>query len=281
MTNTTSPTIGPVALVGGGPGDDALVTVRGRELLGLADVVIADRLGPRGLLEELAPDVEVIDVGKAPGNHAATQDEINALLVTHALAGRRVVRFKGGDPYILGRGSEEREHCRRFGIEIEVVPGITSAIAVPAAAGIPLTHRGLSRGFTVISGHEDLDVVPRASGHTLVILMGVKTLRRSATQLMVHGFDAETPVGIVESGCTPDQRVTLGRLGGIADLAVERRVQNPAVIVVGDVVTLAHDWPQFPTSTIPASEISAPEATTFEIPAPALAGASLERSHHD
>lgn len=266
MTGASGRTAGLVALVGGGPGDDALITVRGRELIGLADVVIADRLGPRGLLEGLGPQVEVIDVGKAPGNHAATQDEINALLVHHALAGRRVVRLKGGDPFILGRGSEEREHCRRFGIETEIVPGVTSAIAVPAAAGIPLTHRGLSRGFTVISGHEDLDVVPRAAGHTLVILMGVKTLRRSATQLMVHGFEADTPVGIIESGCTEDQRVTLGRLGNIADLAVERKVRNPAVIVVGDVVTLAHDWPQFPPP---------------KIHTPALAGASTERAHHD
>lgn len=234
---------GHVSLVGGGPGEESLITVRGRELMETADIVIADRLGPRGLLAELPPRVRIIDVGKAPGQHSAPQDDINALLVHHALAGRNVVRLKGGDPYILGRGSEEREHCRRFGIEAEVVPGITSAISVPAAAGIPLTHRGLSRGFTVVTGHEDLGVIPRAEGHTLVILMGVKALRRTATQLMVNGFAAETPAGIVESGWTPQQRVTLSRLGAIADVAAERGVENPAVIVIGDVVTLADGWP--------------------------------------
>lgn len=238
---------GHVSLIGGGPGEESLITVRGRELLAAADVVIADRLGPRGLLEELSQKVEIIDVGKAPGCHSASQDQINELLLTHARAGRRVVRLKGGDPFILGRGSEEREYLRRFGIESEVVPGITSAISVPAAAGIPLTHRGLSRGFTVVTGHDDLDVIPRAEGHTLVVLMGVKTLPRTATALMVGGFAAETPVGIIESGWTPDQRVTLGRLGNIAEIAAERQVGNPAVIVIGEVVTLADAWPNIPT----------------------------------
>ncbi|GAA1455193.1 uroporphyrinogen-III C-methyltransferase [Nesterenkonia lacusekhoensis] len=231
-----------VSLIGGGPGEESLITERGRELLQAADVVVADRLGPRGLLDDLAPEVEVIDVGKAPGHHSTPQEQINALLVEHALAGRTVARLKGGDPFILGRGSEEREHCRRYGIEVEVVPGITSAVSVPAAAGIPLTHRGISRGFTVVTGHEDLGVIPRAEGHTLVILMGVKTLRRTATALMVNGFAAETPVGIVEAGWTPQQRVTLGRLGDIAELALQRQVANPAVIVVGEVVTLADHW---------------------------------------
>lgn len=237
---------GRVALVGGGPGEESLVTLRGRELLAGADVVIADRLGPRGLLDELPERVLIIDVGKSPGCHSASQEEINALLVRHALAGRQVVRLKGGDPYILGRGSEEREYCRRYGVEVEVVPGITSAISVPAAAGIPLTHRGLSRGFTVVTGHEDLDVVPRAENHTLVVLMGVKALRRTATQLIVNGFAVETPVGIIESGWTQDQRVTLGRLGNIADLAAQRQVSNPAVIVIGEVVTLADGWAAIP-----------------------------------
>lgn len=254
---------GHVSLIGGGPGEESLITLRGRELLQAADVVVADRLGPRGLLADLGPNVQIIDVGKAPGQHTRSQEQINALLVEHALAGRSVVRLKGGDPYILGRGSEEREHCRRHGVTVEVVPGITSAVSVPAAAGIPLTHRGLSRGFSMITGHEDLGVIPRAEGHTLVILMGVKTLRRTATQLMVNGFAAETPVGIVESGWTPDQRVTLGRLSSIADLATERRVANPAVIVVGDVVTLADGWAEL-YCPVPQQEADLAHATTSE-----------------
>ncbi|GAB3187518.1 uroporphyrinogen-III C-methyltransferase [Nesterenkonia suensis] len=235
---------GHVALIGGGPAQADLITQRGHELLLAADVVIADRLGPRALLHQLAEGVEVIDVGKAPGCHTATQDEINDLLVDRASRGLRVARLKGGDPYVLGRGSEEREHCRRYGIEVEVVPGITSAVGVPAEAGIPLTHRGLSRGFTVITGHDDLDVVPRSAQHTLVILMGVSTLRRTATHLMVNGHDASTPVAIIESGGTDEQRVTLSRLHAVADVAARRQVANPAVIVVGAVVTLADDWPR-------------------------------------
>lgn len=242
---------GHVALIGGGPAQEDLITVRGREMLMRADVVVADRLGPRGLLDELRrtrPEVEIIDVGKAPGCHSVSQERINELLVVHARAGRRVVRLKGGDPYILGRGSEERAHCRRHGVQVEVVPGITSAVAVPAEAGIPLTHRSLSRGFTVITGHDDLEVVPGPAGtatpylHTVVILMGVSTLRRTATQLMVDGHDAATPVAIIESGGTDEQRLTLARLANVADVAVERGVRNPAVIVVGEVVTLADGW---------------------------------------
>lgn len=250
---------GHVALIGGGPAPADLITVRGRDLLEAADVVVADRLGPRSLLDEIRqrrPHVEIIDVGKSPGRHSVSQEKINDLLVAHARAGRRVVRLKGGDPYILGRGSEEREHCRRHGIEVEVVPGITSAVAVPAEAGIPLTHRGLSRGFTVVTGHEDLEVVPRPSNpqkpyqHTLVILMGISTLRQTATQLMVNGHDATTPVAIIESGGTDDQRTTLARLQDIADVAAERNVSNPAVIVVGEVVTLADGWAEIPSDLL-------------------------------
>src|SRR5690606_6253562 len=133
---------GRVALVGGGPGDPGLVTTRGRQLLAEADVVVVDRLAPRALLGELDPDVEVVDVGKAPGHHPVSQDEINRLLVSHASAGKRVVRLKGGDPFVLGRGGEEVAACRAAGVPVEVVPGVTSAVAVPAAAGVPVTHRG-------------------------------------------------------------------------------------------------------------------------------------------
>lgn len=230
---------GSVALVGGGPGDTGLITVRGRRLLGQADVVVADRLGPRELLNELAPDVRVIEVGKTPGHHPVPQADINRILVEEALKGHRVVRLKGGDPYVLGRGGEEAEYCRQHGVEVEVVSGVTSAISVPAAAGIPVTHRGLAKGFSVVTGHEELSEVPARADHTIVLLMGVGQLRESASALGKAGLPAGTPVGIVENGYLPDQRVTIGTLGSIADQAEAAGVANPAVIVIGDVVRVS------------------------------------------
>jgi uroporphyrin-III C-methyltransferase/precorrin-2 dehydrogenase/sirohydrochlorin ferrochelatase len=230
---------GSVALVGGGPGDTGLITVRGRRLLGQADVVVADRLGPRDLLNELAPDVRVIEVGKTPGHHPVPQSEINRILVEEALKGHRVVRLKGGDPYVLGRGGEEAEYCRQHGVEVEVVSGVTSAISVPAAAGIPVTHRGLAKGFSVVTGHEELSEVPARPDHTVVLLMGVGQLRESASALGKAGLPAGTPVGIVENGYLPNQRVTIGTLGSIADQAEAVGVANPAVIVIGDVVRVS------------------------------------------
>ncbi|MEV7136024.1 uroporphyrinogen-III C-methyltransferase [Arthrobacter sp. NPDC093128] len=230
---------GSVALVGGGPGDTGLITVRGRRLLGQADVVVADRLGPRELLNELAPDVRVIEVGKTPGHHPVPQADINRILVDEALAGHRVVRLKGGDPYVLGRGGEEAEYCRQHGVEVEVVSGVTSAISVPAAAGIPVTHRGLAKGFSVVTGHEELSEVPARADHTIVLLMGVGQLRESAAALAGVGLPQDTPVGIVENGYLPNQRVTIGTLGSIADQAEATGVANPAVIVIGDVVRVS------------------------------------------
>ncbi|UEL27699.1 uroporphyrinogen-III C-methyltransferase [Pseudarthrobacter sp. L1SW] len=230
---------GSVALVGGGPGDTGLITVRGRRLLGQADVVVADRLGPRELLSELAPDVRVIEVGKTPGHHPVPQAEINRILVEEAQNGHRVVRLKGGDPYVLGRGGEEAEYCRQHGVEVEVVSGVTSAISVPAAAGIPVTHRGLAKGFSVVTGHEELSEVPARPDHTIVLLMGVGQLRESASALGKAGLPENTPVGIVENGYLPDQRVTIGTLGSIADQAEAAGVANPAVIVIGDVVRVS------------------------------------------
>ncbi|PVZ61125.1 uroporphyrinogen-III C-methyltransferase [Arthrobacter sp. H-02-3] len=232
-------TDGAVALVGGGPGDTGLITVRGRRLLGQADVVVADRLGPRELLAELAPDVRVIEVGKTPGHHPVPQAEINRILVDEARQGHRVVRLKGGDPYVLGRGGEEAEFCRRHGVDVEVVPGVTSAISVPAAAGIPVTHRGLAKGFSVVTGHEELSEVPARADHTVILLMGVGQLRDSADSLARAGLPAGTPVGIVENGYLPDQRVTIGTLGTIADQAEAAGVASPAVIVIGDVVRVS------------------------------------------
>ena len=230
---------GSVALVGGGPGDSGLITVRGRRLLGQADVVVADRLGPRELLKELAPDVRVIEVGKTPGHHPVPQSEINRILVDEALQGHRVVRLKGGDPYVLGRGGEEAEFCRQHGVEVEVVSGVTSAISVPAAAGIPVTHRGLAKGFSVVTGHEELAEVPARADHTVILLMGVGQLRASAASLAQAGLPGDTPVGIVENGYLPNQRVTIGTLASIADQAEATGVANPAVIVIGDVVRVS------------------------------------------
>jgi uroporphyrin-III C-methyltransferase/precorrin-2 dehydrogenase/sirohydrochlorin ferrochelatase len=235
---------GWVALVGGGPGADGLLTARGHELLASADVVVVDRLAPRALVDRLPSGVRVIDVGKTPGHHAVPQDRINEILVEEAQRGRGVVRLKGGDPYVLGRGGEERDACRAHGIRVEVVPGVTSAIAVPAAAGIPVTHRGVARGFTVVTGHEDVPHLPVGRDHTLVLLMGVSTLRRTAELLVEHGRDPACPVAIVERGFDPTQRTTIGDLRTIADRAEAVGVASPAVVVVGDVVRLSPDFEQ-------------------------------------
>ena len=230
---------GRVALVGGGPGDPGLITTRGRRLLAEADVVVVDRLAPHVLLDELDDDVVVVDVGKTPGHHPVPQHEINALLVSYAQAGLRVVRLKGGDPFVLGRGAEEALACGAAGVEVEVVPGVTSAVAVPASAGIPVTHRGLARQVTIVSGHDGLDWPSLAQVEgTLVLLMAVSGLAASAHALVAHGKSPDTPVAIVESGYLPQQRTTVGTLTTIAALAAERDVRPPAVVVVGDVVAL-------------------------------------------
>jgi uroporphyrin-III C-methyltransferase/precorrin-2 dehydrogenase/sirohydrochlorin ferrochelatase len=236
---TVRPGHGWVALVGGGPGSDGLLTSRARELLAAADTVVVDRLAPRGVVDRLPSTVRVLDVGKAPGRHALAQDAINDLLVEEALAGHAVVRLKGGDPYVLGRGGEERLACEAHGIRVEVVPGVTSAVAVPAAAGIPVTHRGVARGFTVVTGHDELPAVPPGTDHTVVLLMGVGRLARSARSLLEAGRPASCPVAVVERGFAPDQRVTFGTLGDIAAVATAAGVENPAVVVVGDVVRLS------------------------------------------
>jgi uroporphyrin-III C-methyltransferase/precorrin-2 dehydrogenase/sirohydrochlorin ferrochelatase len=235
---------GSVALVGGGPGDPDLITVRGRRLLAEADVVVTDSLGPRELLEALPAGVEVIEAGKARDSHTLPQDEINTLLVSLAQQGKRVVRLKGGDPFVFGRGGEELAACIAAGVACEVVPGITSAIAVPAAAGIPVTHRTLARQFTVVTGHEDLDWDRLAAvGGTLVILMGATRVERIAKELITAGLAASTPVAVVENGTLPSQRTTTGTLDDIGDLATSVGVRAPAVLVIGEVAALAvgHD----------------------------------------
>lgn len=234
---------GTVALVGGGPGHIGLITARGLALLKAADVVVADRLGPTALLDELAPNALIINVGKLPDHHPIPQDEINRILVQQAQAGNRVVRLKGGDPYVLGRGGEELDYCVDHGVEVEVLPGISSAISVPAAAGIPVTHRGIATGFTVVTGHEGVGQISGGRDHTVVILMGVSALAQSASALASGERGADCPVAIIEDGYGANQRVSFGTLQTIASVAEARGVKSPAVIVVGDVVLRSHFAP--------------------------------------
>lgn len=235
---------GKVWLVGAGPGDPGLLTVKGLRALQTADVIVADRLGARAVLDGLAVEgvelrAEVVDVGKTPGHHAVPQDAINALLVELAQAGRSVVRLKGGDPYVFGRGGEELAACQDAQVEVEVVPGITSAISVPAVAGIPLTHRGVATAFTVATGHDQIRELGGGRDHTVVLLMGVGTLANSALTLARGERGGDCPVAVVEDGYGPRQRVTIGTLATIAHQAARRGVRSPAVVVVGDVVRLS------------------------------------------
>lgn len=239
-------TRGTVALVGAGPGDPGLLTVRGRRLLRRAEVIVYDRLVDPRLLD-LAPDSALrVFAGKAGGHHAVEQREINGLLVAHARCGRRVVRLKGGDPFVFGRGGEEAEALVDAGIPFEVVPGVTSAIAVPAYAGIPVTHRRLASSFAVVTGHEHVSGDrPRVDWarlggavDTLVILMGLGYLPRIARTLVAAGRLPSTPVALVRAGTTGDQVVLTGTLGDIATRVAAARVEPPVIVVVGEVVKL-------------------------------------------
>ncbi|MDQ0381849.1 uroporphyrinogen-III C-methyltransferase [Amycolatopsis thermophila] len=238
-----------VALVGGGPGDPELITVKGRRLLARADVVVADRLAPRELLDELSPDVEVVDAAKIPYGRAASQEFINATLIEHAKAGRFVVRLKGGDPYVFGRGFEELLACAEAGVPVTVVPGITSSIAGPAAAGVPVTHRGVAHEVVVVSGHvapdhesslTDWAALAKLRG-TIVLMMGVERLGQFARALLDGGRPAGTPVAIVENGTMPTQRVHRFTLDTAAESAKAAGVRPPAVIVIGPVAGLLPD----------------------------------------
>ncbi|MBB3083497.1 uroporphyrinogen-III C-methyltransferase [Geodermatophilus sabuli] len=238
---------GTVVLVGGGPGDPGLITVRGQQAVSQADVVVADHLAPQSLLASLPADVEVIDASKLPRGRYMAQEQINALLVEHARAGRRVVRLKGGDPFVFGRGMEELAACVAAGVPVEVVPGVTSAIGVPALAGIPVTHRGLTHEFVVVSGHlppghpsslVDWTALARLRG-TLVVLMGVDTAPAIAAALVEHGRPADTPVAVVADGSTPTQHTVRTTLAGLAQTLADEGIRPPAVWVVGEVVRLA------------------------------------------
>jgi uroporphyrin-III C-methyltransferase / precorrin-2 dehydrogenase / sirohydrochlorin ferrochelatase len=228
---------GSVALVGGGPGAADLITVRGLALLRQADVVVADRLGPRSLLDGLGDGVEVVDVGKRPGAHAVPQGEIGALLVERARRGQRVVRLKGGDPFVLGRGGEEVLACREAGVPVQVVPGVTSAIAGPAAADVPVTHRGTAVALHIVNAHGDLGPADLAAlrdpGTTTVLMMGVEWLPRLVSQALLNGIDPATPVAIVQDATLEGQRSVHGDLRSIEALVAAEGIAHPAVIVVG------------------------------------------------
>jgi uroporphyrin-III C-methyltransferase/precorrin-2 dehydrogenase/sirohydrochlorin ferrochelatase len=235
-----------VALVGGGPGDPDLITVRGRRLLAEADVVVADRLAPLGLLDELPADVEIVDASKIPYGRAMAQEEINRILVERAKAGKFVVRLKGGDPFVFGRGHEEVLACTEAGVPVTVVPGLSSAVAVPGLAGVPVTHRGVAHEFTVVSGHigpadpeslTDWAALARMRG-TIVLLMAVERLAAIGAALLAGGKDPQTPVVVVQDGSRPGERVLRSRLCTMAEEVAAAGIAPPAIVVIGPVAEL-------------------------------------------
>ncbi|WP_316575534.1 uroporphyrinogen-III C-methyltransferase [Nocardia canadensis] len=241
VTDDSEPVTPGVALVGGGPGDPDLITVRGRRLLARADLVVADRLAPPELLAELGPHVEVIDAAKIPYGRSMAQEAINLALVEGAKAGKFVVRLKGGDPYVFGRGYEELEACAEAGIPVTVVPGITSPISVPGAAGIPVTHRGVTHEFVVVSGHVapdhpdslvDWAALARLRG-TLVLMMAVERIDKFADALLAGGRPAETPAAVIQEGTLRTQRVVRADLGTVAEKVKSEGIRPPAIIVIG------------------------------------------------
>ena len=240
-------TDGIVYIVGGGPGDPGLITVKGLRCLRQADVVLYDRLAASELLEEVPSHAELIDVGKEPKRHRRSQAEINALLIEKAREGKTVVRLKGGDPFVFGRGGEECQALAEAGIPYEVVPGVSSAIAVPAYAGIPVTQRGVTTAFTVVAGHSggaesDIDWNGIARTGTIVFLMGVEHLQAIVAQLIARGRSTETPAALIQEGTTPNQFVVMGTLNDILERVAD--IHPPAVLVVGEVVRLREqiDW---------------------------------------
>jgi uroporphyrin-III C-methyltransferase / precorrin-2 dehydrogenase / sirohydrochlorin ferrochelatase len=236
-----------VVIIGGGPGDPGLITVRGRQLLAEADVVLTDRLAPRSLLDELPADVEVIDVSKIPYGRATAQEHINATLVDRARAGRFVARLKGGDPFVFGRGAEEVLACLRAGVPVTVVPGVTSAVGVPTSAWVPVTHRGVAQEFHVVSVHvppgDDRSTVDWAllggSPGTLVLLMAVQQIGAVAAGLIQHGRNPDTPVSVISDGTMPTQRTINSTLEQVEGMVTQQGIRPPAIIVVGDVVGVA------------------------------------------
>ncbi len=247
MLTHFSPTgSGIVYLIGAGPGDPDLITVRGRDCLRQADVVVYDRLVNKALLAEAPPDAERIFAGKKPGHHSMSQEAINRLLIDRARAGQVVVRLKGGDPFVFGRGGEEAAACAAAGVRWEVIPGVTSAVAVPTAAGIPVTFRDVSGTFAIVTAHRasdrnKLNWPALAQMDTLVVLMGVRRLPDVVAGLIAAGRAADTPVAIIERGTQVDERVTIGTLADIVQQARAVGVRSPATIVIGEVVRLREE----------------------------------------
>jgi uroporphyrin-III C-methyltransferase len=235
---------GEVVLVGAGPGDPDLMTVGGLRELAAADVVVTDRLVPLSALEAVRDDALVVDVAKVPGGRSTPQETINDVLVEHALAGRRVVRLKGGDPFVFGRGGEEALACAAAGVPVRVLPGVTSSVSGPALAGVPVTHRGVTQGFTVVSGHVPPDhpdstvdwKALASTGTTIVVLMGVRTLAAITHALEQGGLDPATPAAVVADAGLPSQRRVDATLATIAEVATREGIGAPAVTVVGHVV---------------------------------------------
>jgi uroporphyrin-III C-methyltransferase len=242
--DATATTNGSVILVGGGPGNPGLITVAGLEAVGAADVVVCDRLAPQSVLQDTKPGAEIIDVAKIPKGAATSQERINALLVERAQAGLTVVRLKGGDSFVFGRGGEEWQACADAGIPVRVIPGVSSATAGPALAGVPLTHRQLTQGFTVVSGHvppgdpgSTLDWAALARANTtLVIMMGVATLPAITAELIKDGLRADTPAMTVADAGMPTQQAVHGTLADIAEATQDARIRPPAITVIGAVV---------------------------------------------
>ncbi|MBB6113978.1 uroporphyrin-III C-methyltransferase [Rahnella inusitata] len=239
---------GEVWLVGAGPGDVELLTVKALRVIVQADVVVFDRLVSDPVMALIPDEVLRIDVGKSTRNHTLGQGEINQLLVTLAQAGHRVVRLKGGDPFVFGRGGEEMAHCQQHEVICHIVPGITAAMGCAAASGIPLTHRDLAQSVRFVTGHgaqgePDIDWSALATTRqTLVFYMGIANSENISQQLIAHGLAASTPVAVIERGTRPDQRVLTGTLTALAELIRTEQVQTPALLIVGEVVEMHRGW---------------------------------------
>ncbi len=237
---------GKVYLIGAGPGDPELITVKGLRALRTADVILYDRLISPELLHEARVDATLVYVGKGPGCHTLPQEEINMALVRFARQGQSVARLKGGDPFVFGRGGEEAQVLAEAAIPFEIIPGITSAIAVPAYAGIPVTHRDHASSVTIVTGHEGKAASPTvnwealaALGGTLIVLMGVKALPGFTRRLMAGGLSATTPAAVIQEGTTPQQRIVISTLENIAEHAADEGLTSPALTVIGSVVDVS------------------------------------------
>lgn len=249
---------GKAYLIGAGPGDPGLLTCKGRDILERAEVVIYDRLANPKLLGLARPDAELIDVGKAPGRQAMTQEQINATIVEHALRGKLVCRLKGGDPFVFGRGGEEALECVAHGVEFEIVPGVTSAIGAAAYAGIPVTHRDVATSFAVVTGHENPDKPETQvdwarisnAADTMVFLMGIGNLPEITAKLIAHGRPAETPTAVVRYGTRPEQRAVVGTLSDIVQRVEAAGIKPPAAVIVGEVVRLREQLNWFETKPL-------------------------------